>query len=63
MSLVETDRAAPTSSDPRIADNERLLADARADRVRHEAMLRQAERKLRDGLAMIRRATLRVISS
>lgn len=49
--------------DPRLADNARLLTEARRDRVRHEAVLREADRKIRSGLNLIRRATLRVVSS
>ena len=44
-----------------VEDNEELLDHARQERIRHEAILRQADRRIRAGLEAIRRATLRVV--
>lgn len=41
--------------------NLRLLDRVRTGRVRHESMLRDSDRKIRTGIDMIRRATLRVV--
>jgi hypothetical protein len=46
-----------------LAENDRLIADARTERVKHEAALRIADRKIRSGIATLRSATLRVVSS
>jgi hypothetical protein len=43
-------------------ENEELLRAARKERVQHEAMLRRADRRIRAGLDLIRRGTLRLIT-
>lgn len=61
MSTAEDHHVRETTSE-RLAQNEALLHRHRVRRVRREAALRQADRSFRAGLALIRRATLRVVS-
>jgi hypothetical protein len=44
-----------------VGENERLLDAVREDRVRHEAIVRRAERRIQAGLALLRRGTLRLV--
>jgi hypothetical protein len=61
MALIE--QSPSEHHDALSAENARLLAQARHDRIRHEGSIREAERKFRSGLELIRKATLRVVSS
>lgn len=61
MELVQQNYDSPTA-DAAGDENERLIASARDERVRHEAILRRADRRIRNGLDLIRRGTLRVVS-
>lgn len=52
-----------TAQSQLLAENAAFIATARVNRTRHVRTLREADRRIRDGLAAIRRATLRVVSN
>jgi len=62
MGLAEANLVPRQEPDHRLAENERLINQARQERLRHETRIREAERRIRTGLGIIRRATLRVVS-
>jgi hypothetical protein len=62
MGVVEREHGTEHAPMSLVERNERLLAEAREERVRDEAVLRRAERRVRTGLEAIRRSTLRVVS-
>lgn len=62
MGLAEVGLVPQQEPDRRLAENQRLIDETRRERLRHETRIREAERRIRTGLSIIRRATLRVVT-